>query len=140
MMDDEYYYDRDFKLNSKKFNDFYQEDGQEDFLMLLGKSIRDNISNKIQIGGVSWEGDWHLSIRTATFNEVAKLDEFIQYVEQNKILDSLIEHYIKFYRRSSVERFDELFCEFKSFQAIKKNYQELNKELPQHGIIKRSKL
>lgn len=134
---DEKYY-RKFTLNSKKFNDFYQDDGQEDFLMLLGNSFRNNISDNIRTLGVSWNGDWHISISTNKLDEIVEFQEFIQYLDQNKILDSLIDHYIEFYRRSATNRFDEIYREYQLSKKIENDFKELNRELTKYEISKMS--
>jgi hypothetical protein len=130
--DEEYY--REFTLNSKKFDDFYQDDDQEDFLMLLGFSFRDNISSSLQAVGVSWNGDLHIHMSTKKLEEVIECEEFIQYLEENKTLDELIEHYIKFNRRSTSNRLDELCAEYKLIKEAQNDYKELHRELSQNGI------
>jgi hypothetical protein len=130
--DEEYY--REFTLNSKKFDDFYQDDGQEDFLMLLGASFQNNISHNIRTKGVSWNGDWHISISTNKIDEISECEEFFKYLTDNKILDGLIDHYVEFYRRSASKRFDEVCVEYKSIKKAQNDYKELNRELPQNGI------
>jgi hypothetical protein len=133
MIDEPYEFYQRFKLNSQKFNDFEQDDDNEDFIYLFGLSMRNNISKNISTFGISWNGDWNISVSTTSVDELNEVRDFLKYIEENKILNCLIQHYIEFNRLSAIKKFDEVCQEYKLNQKIKNDYQELNKELTRYG-------
>lgn len=141
--DEESFY-REFTLKSKNFVDF-EDDQEDDFVMLFGNFLQKNISHEIHYGGINWKNEWYISIDTNKIEELTTLSEFIEYINENNQLGNLVSHYINFKRISFCTKLNDIYADYQLIKQTKLNYQELSREIPQYIhqsnlIIKKTKI